>query len=72
MARFAFQVHKLSLETQSKSSIGEEDDAEGLRARIRELEDLVARLREENATLRRGAAPARNGVQARFADSLAL
>jgi hypothetical protein len=33
-------------------------DADGLRARIRELEDLVVRLREENAGLRHGATPA--------------
>jgi hypothetical protein len=51
-------VDKLSLETKTKLGIGKEVDGEGLRMRIRELEDLVARLREENATLRRGAAPA--------------
>ena len=51
-------VEKLSPETRTKLGIGKEVDAEGLRTRIRELEDLVARLREENASLRRGAAPA--------------
>jgi hypothetical protein len=51
-------VDKLSPETKTKLGIGKEVDAEGLRTRIRELEDLVARLREENANLRRGAAPA--------------
>lgn len=51
-------VEKLSVETKTKLGIGKEADAEGLRTRIRELEDLVARLREENASLRRGAAPA--------------
>jgi hypothetical protein len=51
-------VEKLSPETKTKLGIGKEVDSEGLRSRIRELEDLVARLREENATLRRGSAPA--------------
>ena len=51
-------VDKLSVETKTKLGIGKEADAEGLRTRVRELEDLVARLREENASLRRGAAPA--------------
>lgn len=51
-------VEKLSPETKTKLGIGVEVDAESLRVRIRELEDLVTRLREENATLRRGASPA--------------
>jgi hypothetical protein len=51
-------VEKLSAETKAQLKISAEVDAEGLRARIRELEDLVARLREENAGLRRGATPA--------------
>jgi hypothetical protein len=51
-------VEKLSPETKTKLGIGKEVDAESLRIRIRELEDLVTRLREENATLRRGASPA--------------
>jgi hypothetical protein len=51
-------VEKLSVESKTKLGIGKEVDAEGLRTRIRELEDLVARLREENASLRRGVAPA--------------
>lgn len=51
-------VEKLSVETKTKLGIGKEADVEGLRTRVRELEDLVARLREENAALRRGAAPA--------------
>ena len=51
-------VEKLSAETKTKLGISGEVDADGLRARIRELEDLVVRLREENAGLRRGATPA--------------
>ena len=51
-------VEKLSAETKTRLGISAEVDAEGLRARIRELEDLVVRLREENAGLRRGATPA--------------
>ena len=49
-------VEKLSAETKTRLGISAEVDAEGLRARIRELEDLVVRLREENAGLRRGGA----------------
>jgi hypothetical protein len=51
-------VDKLSPETKLKLGIGKEVYAEGLRTCIRDLEGLVTRLREENATLRRGAAPA--------------
>lgn len=51
-------VEKLSAETKTKLGISAEVDTESLRTKIRELEDLVARLRDENAALRRGAAPA--------------
>ena len=51
-------VEKLSAETKTKLGISAEVDAESLRTKIRELEDLVARLRDENAALRRGAARA--------------
>jgi hypothetical protein len=51
-------VEKLSAETKTQLKISGEVDADGLRARIRELEDLVVRLREENAGLRHGATPA--------------
>ncbi len=50
-------VEKLSAETKTQLKISGEVDADGLRARIRELGDLVVRLREENAGLRRGATP---------------
>jgi hypothetical protein len=39
-------------------------EVESLRTRVRELEALVARLREENAAMRRGAAPAGANNQA--------
>jgi hypothetical protein len=51
-------VEKLSAETKTKLGISESVDAQALRGRIKELEDLVARLREENASLRRSATPA--------------
>ena len=51
-------VERLSAETKAKLGISESPDDQALKTRIKELEDLVARLREENATLRRSAAPA--------------
>lgn len=45
-------VEKLAAETKTKLGISDTVDVESLRVRVRELEDLVARLREENATLR--------------------
>lgn len=45
-------LEKLSAETKTKLGISDKVDVESMRIRIRELEDLVARLREENATLR--------------------
>jgi len=50
-------VEKLSAETKTRLGVSAEADVEGLRARVRELEDLVVRLREENAGLRHGATP---------------
>lgn len=46
-------LDKISAESKAKLGIGAEADADALRKRIAELEDLVARIREENATLRR-------------------
>jgi hypothetical protein len=48
-------VEKLAAETKSQLGISDKVDVESLRSRILELEDLVARLREENANLRRSA-----------------
>lgn len=45
-------LEKLAVETKTKLGISDKADVESLGIRIRELEDLVARLREENATLR--------------------
>lgn len=50
-------VEKLSDETKARLGISGAADVQALRTRISELEDLVARLREENVALRRGAAP---------------
>ena len=47
-------VDKLTLDTKSKLGITNAMDTESLQSRVRELEDLVARLREENASLRKG------------------
>lgn len=49
-------VAKLSEETKAKLGITGNVDVESLKTRIRELEDLVTRLREENASLRQAAA----------------
>lgn len=49
-------VEKLSAETKTKLGISDKVDVESLRKRVRELEDLVVRLREENANLRQAAA----------------
>ena len=51
-------VEKLSAEAKERLGISTGVDSEALRIRIKELEDLVVRLRDENATLRRGAGTA--------------
>lgn len=51
-------VGKLSAESRTALGITDNADAESLRKRIAELEELVTRLREENAGLRKGVATA--------------
>lgn len=48
-------VEKLAAESKTKLGISETADVESLRNRVRELEDLVSRLRDENAALRQAA-----------------
>jgi hypothetical protein len=52
-------VEKLAEETKTKLGISDTVDVESLRVRVRELEDLVARLREENVNLRQAASTSR-------------
>jgi hypothetical protein len=48
-------IEKISPESKTLLGISGDANADALRTRIKELEDLVARLREENAKLRQGA-----------------
>ena len=58
-------LDKLSADTKTKLGISDKVDVESLQIRIRELEDLVVRLRDENAALRLAASslPAATTVQ---------
>lgn len=51
-------VDKLTAETRIKLGVTDKVDIASLQKRITELEDLVARLREENANLRKAGTPA--------------
>ena len=51
-------VSKLSTESKTALGITDQADVESLRKQIADLEALVARLRDENAALRKGTAPA--------------
>lgn len=51
-------VDKLTAESRTKLGVTDKVDVASLQKRITELEDLVARLREENANLRKAGTPA--------------
>lgn len=50
-------VDKLTAESRTRLGVTDKVDVAALQKRISELEDLVARLREENANLRKAATP---------------